>query len=88
VAAGNHHTAPGQASTRPGSKDRPRHGTVTRPPGRGAPGAAIELGRDIRQVDPSKPGPHTSNGSPIETNIDIGKKPPAPSARPKDPTTP
>jgi hypothetical protein len=88
VPAGNHRAAAGQASTRPGSKGKPRQGTATRPGGRDASGTAIERGRDIRQVDPSKPGPHTSNGSPIETNIDIGKKPPAPSARPKDPTTP
>jgi serine/threonine-protein kinase len=44
------------------------------------PDTAIEVIRDIRQVDPPKLGPHTSKGSPIETNIGVD--------RPKDPKPP
>jgi serine/threonine-protein kinase len=71
-----HRAKPGQVSTKPTQE-------MSRRPGPGdldVPDKAIEVIRDIRQVDPSKLGAHTSKGSPIETNIEI--------ARPKDPKTP
>jgi len=74
-------------------------GPVTRPDSGDSdkPSGAV---RDIRQVDPPKPGDHTAAGSPIETTLEIGKKPPKPATPeapknrlpspepPKDPTPP
>jgi serine/threonine-protein kinase len=87
---------PGGAATTPietssGPVTKPDSGDSDKPSG------AV---RDIRQVDPGKPVDHTAAGSPIETTIEIGKKPPKPAAPeaprnglpsaepPKDPTPP
>jgi serine/threonine-protein kinase len=71
-----HRAKPGQISTKPTQETVKRAG----PGDLDVPDKAIEVIRDIRQVDPPKLGAHTSKGSPIETNIELGKK--------KDSTTP
>jgi serine/threonine-protein kinase len=71
-----HRAKPGQVSMKPTQETVKR----ARPGDLDVPDKAIEVIRDIRQVDPPKLGAHTSKGSPIETNIELGKK--------KDPTTP
>jgi serine/threonine-protein kinase len=77
----------------PTSRNTPKNRPMTRPMTRqgdlDVPDKAIEVIRDIRQVDPPKPGAHTSKGSPIETDVALEpKRPSAPSDRPKDPTPP
>jgi serine/threonine-protein kinase len=92
----------GHVTTKPTDPtDAPGSGPVTRPaPDTALPDRAIEVIRDIRQVDPLKPGEHTPDGSPMESTLDIGKKPPKPvaadpprnvlpsAAPPKDPSPP
>jgi eukaryotic-like serine/threonine-protein kinase len=81
--------------------DAPGSGPVTRPqPDSALPDRAIEVIRDIRQVDPPKQGEHTANGSPIESTLETDRKPPKPvaaeapktvlpsSESPKDPSQP
>jgi serine/threonine protein kinase len=92
----------GGVATKPTAPtDTPGSGPVTRPASDTAlPDRAIEVIRDIRQVDPPKPGEHTPDGSPMESTLDSGKKPPKPAAAdpprnilpsadpPKDPSPP
>ena len=88
----------GRTATQPSSPIDTSTGPVTQPDSGDSdkPSGAV---RDIRQVDPPKPGDHPAAGSPIETTIEIGKKPPKPAAPeapknvpspdpPKDPTPP
>jgi len=101
VAPGAPGAHPGGAATRPAGPGETSSGPVTRPDsGDAAPDKPSGAVRDIRQVDPPKPGEHTTEGSPIETTLDTGKKPPKPPAPeapknglpspepPKDPTPP
>jgi eukaryotic-like serine/threonine-protein kinase len=101
VAPGAPGTHPGSTATRPAGSGETSSGPVTRPDsGDAAPDKPSGAVRDIRQVDPAKPGEHTTEGSPIETTLDTGKKPPKPPAPdaaknglpspepPKDPTPP
>ena len=72
----------GAAATQPA-------GPVTRPGDGGAPDRAIEVIRDIRQVEPPVSGPHTRDGSPMETSVELGKPKAAPPPdSPKDAPTP
>jgi serine/threonine-protein kinase len=50
-------------------------GPVTHPGDPGAPDRAIEVIRDIRQVEPPVSGPHTRDGSPMELSVDPGTRP-------------
>jgi eukaryotic-like serine/threonine-protein kinase len=44
------------------------------------PDRAIEVIREIRPVEPAASGEHTLEGSPMETNVEFGKKRPKPAA--------
>ncbi|MEO7736501.1 MAG: hypothetical protein ABIY55_36415 [Kofleriaceae bacterium] len=78
------------ASAKPAAAAVPPAGPVTRPGDGGAPDRAIEVIRDIRQVEPPVSGPHTRDGSPMETSVElVGKpKPATPPDPPKDTPTP
>jgi len=85
-----------------GSSTGSSAGPVTKPQATDAEisDKVIEVIRDVRQVDPARPGEHTPDGSPMESTIEPDKKPPKPvappppqsalpaSAPPKDPSPP
>jgi serine/threonine protein kinase len=49
-----------------------------------APDKAIEVIHDLRQADPLKPGQHTQDGSPMESDVGLDRK----RSNPRDPTAP